>query len=394
MAALTKPAVTEHDIQGFKYFRLLGPLFAHLRLAGTERDRAGNRQLFYDQYATLLLVYFFSPTVTSLRGLQQATTLGKVQQRLGVRRTSLGALSEAAYVFDAALLHEVIGELGAHLRPQVPLADQEALQHLTAVDGSLLPALPQMAWALWQDEQHRAAKMHVAFEVLRQVPVAVTVTAGNAPERSELRRLVQPGGFYVFDRGYADYALFQELHDLPCSFVGRVQHNAVYEVQAERSVGAAAQAVGVRRDCTLRRLGTPHHTRLLPQPFRVVLVATDKTNADGTPEVLVLVTNRLDLTAELVALAYRYRWAVELFFRWMKCVLGCRHLLSQGANGVTIQVYVAIIASLLISLWVGRAPTKRTYEMLCFYLSGWASEEELVAHIDRLHLKAPPPCKN
>src|SRR5947209_12833201 len=81
-------------------------------------------------------------------------------------------------------------------------------------------------------------------------------------------------------------------------------------------------------------------------------------------------------------------------FRWVKCVLGCRHLLSQGINGVRIQVYAAFIASLLISLWVGRAPTKRTYEMLCFYLSGWATETELIAHIDRLHLKAPPPCKN
>jgi len=106
MAAPVTPQITAHDIQGFKYFRLLGPLFAHLHAAGTERDRAGNRQLFYDQYAALLLVYFFSPTVTSLRGLQQATTLATVQQRLGVRRTSLGALSEAAYVFDAALLHE------------------------------------------------------------------------------------------------------------------------------------------------------------------------------------------------------------------------------------------------------------------------------------------------
>ena len=251
-----------------------------------------------------------------------------------------------------------------------------------------------MAWALWQDAPHRAAKMPVAFAVLRQVPVDVTLTAGNASEREELRRLVQPGGFYVFDRGSADSALFQALHDLPCSFVGRVQTNAVYEVQEDRPVSAAAHAAGVRRDGTLRRLGTPHHTRVLPQPFRVVLVATGKTHADGTPEVLVLVTNRLDLVPELVAVAYRYRWAVELFFRWMKCVLGCRHLLSYGANGVTIQVYVAIIASLLISLWVGRAPTKRTYEMLCFYLSGWASEEELVAHIDRLHLKAPPPSKN
>ena len=147
---------------------------------------------------------------------------------------------------------------------------------------------------------------------------------------------------------------------------------------------------GVVRDAVLRRLGTAHHTRLLPQPFRVVQVTTGKTRQDGTPDVVVLITNRLDLDAELIAIAYRYRWAVELFFRWVKCVLGCRHLLSQGINGVRLQVYAAFIASLLISLWVGRAPTKRTYEMLCFYLSGWATEAELITHIDRLHLKAPP----
>ena len=370
MATIPFPASTEEVLQGFKYFRVLGPLFAPLRTVGTERDRAGNRLLFYDQYATLMLLYFFNPTVTSLRGLQQTTTLTKVQERLGVRRTSLGTLSEAAYVFDAGLLHEVLTTLGAQLRPHMSLADQEALAQLTAVDGSLLPALPRMAWALWQDDQHRAAKMHVAFAVLRHGPVDVTVTAGNASERAEWRRLVQPGGFYVVDRGYADYGLFQDLHDWPCSFICRVQDNAAYEVHEERPVSLAAEAAGVRRDALLRRLGTAHHTRLLPQPFRVVLVATGKTHADGTPDVLVLVTNRLDLDAELVALAYRYRWAVELFFRGVKCVLGCRHRLSHGVNGVRIQVYAALIASLLISLWIERAPTKRTYEMLCFYLTG------------------------
>jgi hypothetical protein len=385
------PAAT---LQGYKYFRLLGPLFAHLRLAATQRDRAGNRLLFYDQYATLLLLYFFNPTVTSLRGLQQTTQLATVQQRWGVRRTSLGALSEAAQVFDAALLHQVLTTLGTQLRPHVPVATQEALAHLIAVDGSLLPALPRMAWAVWQDPQHRAAKMHVAFAVLRQGPVDVTVTAGNSSERAEWRRLVQPGGFYVVDRGYSDYRLFQELHDLPCSFLCRVQDNAAYDVARERAVSAAAQAVGVVRDVELRRLGTAHHTRLLPQPCRLVHVATGTTQADGTPDVLVLVTNRLDLDAELIALAYRFRWAVELFFRWLKCVLGCRHLLSQSENGVRLQVYTALIASLLISLWVGRAPTKRTYEMVCFYLTGWATEAELGAHIDHLHQKAPPPCKN
>ena len=126
---------------------------------------------------------------------------------------------------------------------------------------------------------------------------------------------------------------------------------------------------------------------------RTVITLADA-DADGVPEAMGLVTNRLDLDAELVALAYRYRWAVELFFRWVKCVLGCRHLLSQTANGVRMQVYVALIASLLISLWVGRTPTKRTYEMLCFYLSGWATETELIAHLERLPQKAPPPCKN
>jgi hypothetical protein len=394
MAAPPSPTITEETLQGFKYFRILGPLFMRLHTVGTERDRAGNRQLFYDQYATLMLLYFFNPTVTSLRGVQQTTTLTKVQERLGIRRTSLGALSEAAYVFDAALLHEIVTTLGAQLRPHVPLAEQEALAQLTAVDGSLLPALPRMAWALWQDGQHRAAKMHVAFAVLRQGPVEVTVTAGNGSERAEWRALVQPGGFYVVDRGYVDYGLFQELHDVPCSFLCRVKDNAAYEVQEARPLSPSAVQAGVVHDAVLRRLGTAHHTRLLPQPFRVVQVATGKARKDGTPDVLVLVTNRLDLDAELLAVAYRYRWAVELFFRWVKCVLGCRHLLSQGINGVRIQVYAAFIASLLISLWVGRAPTKRTYEMLCFYLSGWATETELIAHIDRLHLKAPPPCKN
>ena len=97
-----------------------------------------------------------------------------------------------------------------------------------------------------------------------------------------------------------------------------------------------------------------------------------------------LVPTTIGLAAELVALGYRFRWAVELFFRWFKCILGCRHLLSTCRNGVTIQVYVALIASLLITLWTGRKPTKRTFEMLQLYLLGWASEEELQRHLDRL----------
>jgi hypothetical protein len=384
-------------VQGFKYVRLVGQLLERLHGAATERDRAGNRQLFYDQYATLLLLYFFTPTVTSLRGLQHLTTLAYVQRRWGVHRTALGSLSEAATVFEAALLQDVISELALRAWTRAPKGNPALLQgdlallrDLVAIDGSLLPALPRMVWAVWQDGQHRAAKMHVAFAALRQVPVGVTVTAGTGAERAQARQLVQPGGFYVFDRGYVDYELFADLHALPCSFVARVKEGAAYEGAQARPLSAAARAAGVTHDVVVRRLGTAHHRPCQAQPLRVVRVATDKRHPDGTPVEMVLVTNRLDLTADLIALAYRYRWTVELFFRWLKCILGCRHLLSQSENGVQLQVYMALIASLLVSLWVGRAPTKRTYEMLCHYLSGWATTAEVLTHIDRLQLKAPP----
>lgn len=252
------------------------------------------------------------------------------------------------------------------------------------MDGSLLPALPRMAWALWLDEQHRAAKMHLSFEVLRGIPVHVTVTEGNGSEYDQLRASLQPGRLYVVDRGYAEYQLFQDIIDAKSSFIGRLRDNAVWTVIEERPVSAKAWAAGVRRD-RIVHLGGPQSGAALKQPVRVIEVHTGKTDARGKPEVLLLATDRMDLDAELVALGYRFRWSVELFFRWFKCILGCQHLLSTSRNGLTIQVYLAVIASLLVSLWTSRKPTKRTFEMLCLHFSGWASEDELLRHIEKLH---------
>ena len=90
--------------------------------------------------------------------------------------------------------------------------------------------------------------------------------------------------------------------------------------------------------------------------------------------------------AEIVALLYRYRWQIEIFFRWFKCVLGCKQLLSQSEHGIRIEIYAALIASLLIVLWTGRKPTKRTLEMLQFHFQGWASAAEVDAHLASLKL--------
>jgi len=91
MAPPRKRPVEAKAIQGLKYFRQLQPLLARLHEVGTERDHAGNRKLFYDQYAALILLFFFNPTLTSLRALQQASELAKVQKKLGCC-VSLGSL--------------------------------------------------------------------------------------------------------------------------------------------------------------------------------------------------------------------------------------------------------------------------------------------------------------
>jgi hypothetical protein len=392
MLGRRQPPLKPEQLQGYKYFALLRPLLERLHEHRGERDRAGNRLLHYDQYAALLLFYFFNPILTSLRGLQQASALDKVQKRLGCGRVALGSLSEASRVFDPELLRGLLGELAAQARPVVTGKEAEALAALTAVDGSLWRGLPRMAWALWMDESHRGAKLHLHFAVLQGVPVDATLTPGACSELDQLRAMLQPGRLYVLDRGYAGYDLYADILQAGSSFVARLKEDTAFTVQQERPVSAAAAAAGVVRDVVVSKLGTAHHKDVLGRPVRLVWVATGKRRPDGTPEVLLLVTDRLELAAELVALAYKYRWHIELFFRWFKCILGARHLLAQSQQGLTLQLYAGLIASLLISLWTGRKPTKRTYEMLCFYFSGWASLAELVAHIEKLqeHPKTKP----
>ncbi len=390
MARHALPKLTDKDISGFRYLKAIRLLLKRLHPDATQRDRAGNRRLFYDGYAALLLLYFFNPTLTSLRALAQASDLAKVRHRLGVGRVSHSSLSEAASVFDTNSLRGIAVEMASRLRHRLSRSDDKQLAELVAVDGTLLPALPRMTWALWQDSSHHAAKAHVAFSVLGGFPVDATLTPGSGPERPQWRAMTRPGGFYVVDRGYSDYSLFQELDALPCRFIARLQENAVFEVCEERTLTKEAQQAGVVRDVILRRLGTEKHNALLDRPMRIVIVERPGGRPGLPPQQWILATNDLELSADLVALGYKHRWAIELFFRWLKCILSCRHLFHETPSGVEMQVYAALIATLLISVRTGLRPTKRTYEMFCHYLSGWASLEELEAHLNARRRKEAP----
>lgn len=394
--------VTAESLQGFKYFGDLRALLERLHTVGTDRDKAGNRELFYDQYVTLLLLYFFNPTLTSLHALQEASDLEKVRKVLGVKRTSIGAMHEASVLFAPAPLREIIQELAAQAAQTQKKGNSksmsksqtkagralEGLEGLTAVDGTFLHTLPRMLWALWQGDR-RAAKMHLHFDVLTGVPCDATIAAGAERETEQLRLTLQPGRLYVVDRGYVNYLLFRHILDAGSSFVARVKDNTAFVVAEERTLTPEAREAGVTRDLIVDRLGTSHHVDPIQRPLRLVIVET--TSPEGQPYTLWLVTDRLDLPSEMVAQAYRYRWSIELFFRWFKCVLGCRHPLAESANGLTIQCYVGLIASLLIVVWTGLRPSKRTWEMLQFYFQGWASLEELERHLDRRRAKELQP---
>ena len=240
-----------------------------------------------------------------------------------------------------------------------------------------------MAWAVFRtNENYRGVKAHVLYDVELAAPIDASLTAASASEKTELRKKLKAGRLYVIDAGYAQYKLFADIIDVGRSFVCRIRDDAVREVIEERSISDKVLEAGIKRDQVVR-LGDWKPRKDLEHPVRVIEFQRPRTREDEEPERMVLATDRLDLDAELIALAYRYRWSVELFFRWFKCVLGCRNLISHSENGVTIQVYMGIIASLLVSVWTGRKPNKVLLEMIAFYFMGMADEEKLEAAIRR-----------
>jgi len=406
MANKKREDVREQDITGLKYFDKLLPLFERLHEVGCNRDKAGNRQLHYDQYATLVLLFLFNPIVTSLRALQQASELKKVQRKLGCPRASLGSLSEATEVFEPELLREIIGELSAQLEPIQKVGRGHIDHVLTAVDGSVVKTLSTIAQAAYLKNCHGDSKsawrLHTHFDIDRNVPKRIDVTSGlnsgKSDEKNVLRKALQADHCYVLDRWYAQFKLFNEINAIGSSYVCRLRDNSAYEVLEERSISEKARQAGVifngivRLGITSDKNAKPDHS------IRLILIKTNPHTQRGkhpggktgppSDGILRIATNLLDVPAEIVGDIYRHRWSVEIFFRFFKHILGCRHLLSQDPVGIEIQTYMAIIACMLISLWTGRKPTLRTYEMVCYYFTGMADEDELLAHIAKLKSQA------
>lgn len=335
------------------------------------------RHLSQGDYLSLLLFGLFNPVVESMRGLCAASALGRVQEEVCSGPVSLGSFSEAQGLVDPGLLEKVFHDLAGEVTP-APGGRDAALvayrKRLTAIDGSLWKGLPRMSWAFWrrQPKAQGALKLHLKFNLLEEKPVGALIAPAKRCERSVLRELVRAGEVYVGDRYYGeDYALFGELEEAGCSFVLRLRQEACWEVIQESPLSAADRAAGVVSDALVRLGG-----RKKSGPWRLVRLA-------GPREEILLVSNLLpeELSAELIGQVYRARWRIELFFKWIKCILGCGHWLAESPRGVALQIYCALIAALLLLAYSGRRPGKRAMEMIRFYLLGSATLEELCTQL-------------
>ena len=312
----TEEGIEESDITGLKYFDQLAPLLKRLHDDGCDRDRAGNRDLHYDEYCLLLLLFLFNSIVTSLRGIQQASALKKVQKKLSCSRASLGSLSEATSVFEADRLKEIIAELGDQLDP---LAQDKRLcdikQTITLVDGSLIAALPKIMEASWRKSSDGNGmvkwRLHTHFELLRGVPTRIDVTpngGGQHDERAMLEAVIESDRLYVTDRGYAKFTLFNQIVDASSSYVCRLRDNSVWTVVEEnyRNDDAALDEIISDEIVELSKgLGLNHKVRVIcirinPHASRgKYRGGSSGVDSDG---ILRIATNLLDVPAEVIKL--------------------------------------------------------------------------------------------
>ena len=279
-------------VEGAEFLPRLAGMLERLRPAQCQRDRAGNRRLFFDQVCGLVLLTFFNPAIKTLRDLQHASRLATVRRKLGCSEASLGSLSEAMHLFDPELMLPIIEELLGRI-PQSPAADPrlKVLAHVpTAVDGSFLLRLPQITQACFAWRKDRGWKLHAHFEVLRGVPNFARVTdatgKGAASEKAVLKGSLTADRCYIVDRGYEEFALYNDIVAAGSSYVSRVRNDHVFQTEAMREIPAEAAAAGVLEDA-VGRMGSAKSKRIEhpdhPQRRIVVRVRHPKAGAARAP---------------------------------------------------------------------------------------------------------------
>jgi len=293
----------------------------------------------------LLLALLFAQTADaeSLRDIEAALEAHAARRYhsglAAARRSTLAdALASRPVEVFAAVLSALIAQLTGRLRRN--LGECVRLIDSTPVKLNSLSA----DWARFSANVC-GAKAHVIYDPDADCPLYLEVTPANVNDITAAKAMpIETGATYVFDLGYYDFAFWAELDAADCRIVTRLKSNtplAVIETLpvAEDAPSVLSDRIGFLPERMARSRRNPMHNAV-----REIRVKTE------TGKILRILTNDLDAPASEIAALYKRRWAIELFFRWIKQTLQVKHFYGTSENAVRIQITVALIAFVLIKL--------------------------------------------
>lgn len=358
----------KRQIVGRRLIRTLEKQLQALR----EADPHGNRVLHYDHVVVAHLIAFFNPVVESLRVIENVFEQPRAQRLFKLPAVKRSTLSDAQRVFDPALLQPIVADLAQRVE-QAPRSDarlDDLTRQIVAVDATFFEVASRIMWALPHNPTsgRGCVQMCFHFDACDGIPVGFTLLPGDHHEGPELSRNIRGNTLYLLDRGYQSYECLNKILAADSDFVVRLRSSANFQIQDDRPLTAEDRLASVQHDWVV----TPTDRRFrFRQPVRLIEITVP-----GAAQPVRLLTNRVDLPAAVISLLYRHRWQVELFFRWLKCVVKQEHFLSESADGMAIQLYVALIGTLLITLEIGARPNKYDFAMLSLVASGLLDYDE------------------
>jgi len=288
------------------------------------------------------LLYAQLAGAVSLREIEAAMTSHSARlYHLGAREVSRSTLADA----NAQRPHQVFSGLFAALVAQAGRGLRKASGEAVRLIDSTGVRLSGVAadWARFS-KGVCGAKAHVIYDPDAERPLYLEVTPARVNDITAAQAMpIEPGATYVFDLGYYHYAWWADLDAAGCRLVSRLKKNTPLAVTADQALPQGSALLYDRIGLLPERLSS---TRKNPfhDPVREIGVPLD----DG--KTLRVVTNDLDAPAQEIADLYKRRWAIELFFRWVKQTLKIRHFVGRSENAVRIQIACALIAYLLLRL--------------------------------------------
>lgn len=343
----------------------------HLIRLHPHRDHP-NRTLHFDTLLAVLLLNFYEQTDRSLRQIEDLSCSEQARRLLPVARTPRSTLSDALASMNPRELEPIVAALMKRL-PALDRIDNDLnalLKRIIAADGSLFTVPADVLWAISLTRRNGAAgkqlRLNMQLDVLQFVPTYFDLSGvGDGSEAAAFARNLAADVIYLFDRNFVDFEFLHAVLNKNSDFVVRLKRDTTFIPLHQRTLDDKDKAAGVISDRIGHVPGSSSSPGFKEKLLREVIVWDARNHKEVR-----LLTTLLDVPARTIGQLYRYRWMIELFFRWLKCIARFEHLFSHNQNGITIQFYVAVIALLLSYIRTGHRPG--VYEFNCL---SWVARE-------------------